>query len=1050
MEALYKSPMRVYLLLGVLAAWGILSGLGLSISLFPMSSQVTVSVNVDYGSYSSQQFYESIGRPLEAMLHGVKAGDIPVDKIRAEYRDRSARFLVKYEWGANPDEAQKTLETKAISYLASYDKEIRDSLRVRPWREGGSFLALSFYSPLRSLDEIYQVLDPLMTPIKSHVPDADDYGLWNPESKEITVRLDPTKLARFELSTRQVQTALSDAIFAFAGGTLKIGEKDYQISLPKKASSLEALQTVRVSPVGLEPVLLRDVATVEVALQQESMQKFKTSGVESLILFASPKEGGNIKRMADDIMAGVEATRSQWPADIQYKVLVNPAEFIDKSVEGVLREVAMAAFLAVVVLFFFIGSFKNVATAAIEIPLSLLMAFIMMKLAGMNLNLISLGGLALSAGMNVDGSVVVLENIFRHFEGQPRDLSFDARARLVVEAVNEVKLPIVASTLASLVVFAPLVFTRGLTNSLLGDLAKAVIFSHGLSAIVALVLVPTIRLQLLSKGEVKHVESPFEKYIAAIENFYGRTLRAFLGSTRAQAGLLGLVALALPALLFFVVPRLEKEVIGKPESDWIEVGLRSPLITTAKQNEAEFDALEADLMKHFGDEVLYTFEQVSLSWGGEVMLRLKHRDKVQELLTKIEDTFKNTPTKFYWSDSWTPSELQIPDPPDFRVEILGGTPLRRQQVGHDLDEQLRDPDVFGKVQSTPSNEVQKGLLVSPLPYLVSQPEVLSRYDLSHFLRVATDGVLVDKVVEKNVTLPLYLRMPKEISTSLEQLSALPVGFDKRLVPVSALARISIAEKDPAVYRENEQAMTILEGRVKKSDKATSQERLAKARTIVETYRAHLAAAPEAERKDNPVVTIAQADKELTDALDQLKWAVLISIALIFLTMVLQLGDLVHSLLVLVAIPLGLIGVVVSLWVFHSSLSLNSGLGTILLNGIAVANSILLVDFIRKRHQQGMPAFDAVLSASTARLRPILMTSLCTVLGMFPIALGWGEGGKTLQPLGIAVCGGLWLSMSLTLYLVPCLQYQYLRVKAARKRASQPAGASSALAPEFHR
>lgn len=349
--------------------------------------------------------------------------------------------------------------------------------------------------------------------------------------------------------------------------------------------------------------------------------------------------------------------------------------------------------------------------------------------------------------------------------------------------------------------------------------------------------------------------------------------------------------------------------------------------------------------------------------------------------------------------------------------------------------------MLGKVQSTPSNEVQKGLIVSPLPYLVSQPEVLTRYDLSHFLRVATDGILVDKVVEKNVTLPLYLRMPPEIGRSLEQLEALPVGFERRLVPVSALAKISIQEKEPAIYRENEQAMTVLDGRVKKSEKTETAQRVQKARTAVDEYRAKLGLVDEKLRKDNPVVTIAQADKELTDALDQLKLAVLISIALIFLTMVIQLGDLVHSLLVLVAIPLGLIGVIVSLWVFRSSLSLNSGLGTILLNGIAVANSIILVDFIRKKSQAGMAPFDAVLSASTARLRPILMTSLCTVLGMFPIALGLGEGGKTLQPLGIAVCGGLWLSMSLTLYLVPSLQFQYLRMKAAKRRA--PAGASVA-------
>ncbi len=180
-------------------------------------------------------------------------------------------------------------------------------------------------------------------------------------------------------------------------------------------------------------------------------------------------------------------------------------------------------------------------------------------------------------------------------------------------------------------------------------------------------------------------------------------------------------------------------------------------------------------------------------------------------------------------------------------------------------------------------------------------------------------------------------------------------------------------------------------------------------------------------------------KELQEALHQLEWAVAISIFLIFITMVVQLGDLIQSLLVLVAIPLGFIGVIVSLWVFKSSLSLNSGLGTILLNGIAVANSIILVDFIQKMFQSGQTALEATLNASTTRLKPILMTSLCTVLGMLPIAVGMGEGGKILQPLGIAVCGGLWVSMLLTIFFVPALQYQYLRSREnkANLRKSRP-------------
>ncbi len=1054
MQGLYSRPLRVYLLLGALAIWGVISGLNLSISLFPMSNQPTVSVSVNYGSYSSQQFFDSVGRELEPLLQGAKADGVPVDKITSSYRDKQVRYKVTFDWGANPDEAVKAVENAARSKLARYEDAIRNSLEVYTWNEGGGAFFVSFYSPMRSLDDVYQTLEPLITPLASKIPDAGSFGLWNPNQKEITVRLSPERLAQNRLTTRQVENAISDSIFAFGGGTLRLGEKEYQIQLPKKAASVDQLSLIRVSPVGQDPVLLKDVAEIEVVVTQESAQKFRTSGVESLILFSMPKEGGNVKRMADDIMAQLSATSSQWPSDIKFNVLVNPSETINRSINGVLREVGIAAFLAVLVLFFFIGSFRNVVTASIEIPLSLLLAFILMRLTGMNLNLISLGGLALSAGMNVDASVVVLENIFRHFEGKPKGLPYEEKAKIVVGAVREVQLPIIASTLASLVVFLPLVFTRGLTNSLLGDLAKAVLFSHGLAAIVALVLVPTIRLHLLRKGEMQHGDGRFEPFLRRIENAYAHLLRRFLNSGLAQGIALASVAVALPLLVLLVVPNLKKEVIGKPESDWLIVGVNSPTFTTIKQMDSEVEVLEADVVKNFGDDVLYTFTQINGSSSGNVMVKLRDRGRVEALIQKGEELYKNTPTKFYYVVSWSPSELRIPEAVDYRIEVTGGSARRRQQVAYDVREILSDPTVYDNVNASPSTDVQKGLIVLPLLNLTSQPEVLSRHDLSHFLRVATDGVFVDRIYDRNAALPIYLRMPEERSRSVEAISSLPIGFDNRLIPVGALARVTIQEKEPPIYRENQQSMSLLEGKLKKVNSKLAPERLEKARNAIASYREKLAADPDpARRLDNPLVIEGQGDKVLTDALEQLKWAVLISIALIFLTMVLQLGDIVHSLLVLVAIPLGIIGVIVSLFVFGSTLSLNSGLGTILLNGIAVANSIILVDFIKKQHDSGMGALEAVLSASRARLRPILMTSMTTVLGMFPIALGHGEGGKTLQPLGISVCGGLWLSMSLTIFLVPALQYQYLRWKQEKSAAwrsgydSQAAVAVTAGAPE---
>jgi HAE1 family hydrophobic/amphiphilic exporter-1 len=1024
MIQLFTRPLRVYVTLGALALWGVLSGLQLPISLFPTSSQTTVMVNVPVGALSATQFFEAYGKDLEGDLQSIKIDNFQVKELRADYKNQQAVYRVVFGWGADPEKAMLEIRNRVNARFSTASEAVRRGIRVNSWRENSGFLAVSFYSPLRSLDELYQILEPMISPMNGKIQDADGVGLFNPNRKEITVTLMPEKLAQYEISTPQVQAAIQAAVIGLNGGNLKLGEKEYLIDLPKTVDGMDSLARVRVSDRGRAPIFLKDISKITTGISKESRQKFKTSGVESLILFATPKEGGNVKNMSDQIMDQLKVLEKQWPSDVQFKVLVNPSEFINKSVLSVVKEVFLAAFLAVVVLFVFIGSFKNVITAAIEIPLSLLLAFILMRLTGMNLNMISLGGLALSAGMNVDASVVVLENIVRHFEHQKGHLSYLEKARVILDAVNEVKLPIIASTLASLVVFFPLIFTQGLTHSLLGDLAKAVIFSHGFSAVVALILVPTIRLQLLSRGTQLEVHSPFENGLKRLESLYRKTLEIFLDSKSLQKIVFSSVVVLLVLLVGFALPHLKKEVIGKPESDWLMVGVSSPVFSTTKQVESELESLEQDLNANFGPEFLYTFTQIQGTNNGFIMLRLKDKKKVEGLVQQAEDRYKNTPTKFYWVEAWNPSELEIPDPPTFRLEITGGAPEKRLQMAQDVRTLLVEKGIFEKVQVTPTSETEKQITLRPFTQSGSESEVLSKVDVSHYLRVVTEGVYVDRIFQNQQELPIYLRLSQDSVTSLDHVKALPIGFEGRLIPLGALADLSMEMKPPRLYQENQTPMVVVEARENKSQLHLKEEKKKQAHEALLEFKSK----QDSGKPGMPSLVEVQPDKDLQESLTQLKWAVIISVLLVFLVMVLQLGDIIHSLLVLVAIPLGFVGVVLSLFIFQSSLSLNSGLGTILLNGIAVANSIILVDFIKKLFEEGRGAKVATIEASLARVRPILMTSLTTVLGMLPIALGFGEGGKILQPLGIAVCGGLWISTLLTLYIVPALQFVYLSRK----------------------
>ncbi len=1021
MGSIYKTPLRVYLVLGLLALWGVISGFSLPISLFPDSSKPTISITVPYGDLTSEEFSRRYGNAIETRLQGILIDGKIVENLTSQYRSQNVQFTAEFQWGTPGEKALRDTQTLMAALSGSWPEEIRLSYRVDQRNENGGFLALSFYSPTRSLDQVYDELKPLLEPLSAKVPDAAGVELYNPNQKHVEIQISPERLASLHLLPIDIEQAIRSGNSSFSGGHLRAGENSFSIEFQRDIQSLENLKSLPILTRSGARLQLKDVAEIQLLPQTKSSMSFKTSGIPSLILFASPKPGGNIKKMADDLLNEIERLRPQMQADLEFKVLVNPSEFINSSIKSVFHEVGLAAFLAVLILLLFIGSFKNVATAAVEIPMSIILAFILMKFFGVNLNLISLGGLALSAGMNVDASVVVMENIFRHFEGSPSNMSQEQRLALVMKAVREVWAPIVASTIASLVVFIPLIMTSGLTNSILGDLAKAVVFSHAMSAIVALVLVPTVRLQMMRSEKNFHLKSPIERQFQWLENFYARVLTGFIASKKSQYVVYASLIAVLVGLVTFVLPRLPKEIIGRPETDWVILGVTTPTFTESRQLDSFAEKLEFDLMQKFENKIAYTFTQLHGANNGEIMMRLKDRKDMDGIWKKLEEEFPNSPTVFYWVEPWNPSELPIPNPPHLRWEVRGGTPTERMKTAEELRLMLSESQVFPRVNTKPDSTKDEQIVMKPAFDILAKmerPQAVTISDLSQYVRVSTEGKYVGDLTVGTRSYAMDLSSVTQRVKNVEDLQGLPVSLGSKIVPLGALSSIQSQAEPPGLFRYNSAELTILTARENESNKSQIPQKQAEAKKLLDDWQAK-------KTKSKVSVIATVADQEIQDALEQLKWALAISVLLVFVTMVIQFGDLVSALLVLVAIPSGLIGVIVSLFIFRSTLSLNSVLGMILLNGIAVANSIILVDFMKKLVDEGMGPFQAAVTASRARLRPILMTSLTTVLGMLPIAFGFGEGGRILQPLGIAVAGGLWISMLLTLLLVPALQATYL-------------------------
>ncbi len=1007
MKFLFQNPLRVYLVLFILFIVGIFSGTQLPISLFPNSSKVTVRVGIPLYSMSPSDFFQDYGYRLESQL---KALDLKINSMTAEYAFGDVSYEIDFDWSVGGDVALSKVREIMSGASAAFPELMRQNYRVDKWSENRTFVALAFYSERKSPDEIYNLIQPTLEPEILAVKEVQNAYLYNPQKKEIILEFLPEKLSSFGLHPNQLEEILKNAMREFNGGRIEYQDRKTQIYFDRWIKTKSDLENFSFYINKKQIVYLKDIADIRTSAGETSENIFRTSGSSSLIMWAGPKPGANVKKMSEELISIVNKNKKLWPDDIKFKFLVNPAEFINSSVQHVAFEVALAALLAVVILFLFIGSLKNVITAAVEIPLSIILALILMKLFDMNLNLISLGGLALSAGMNVDASVVVIENIFRHLKLFPSKTKLD----VIVGAVSEVYKPILVATLASLIVFFPIVFTTGLTNSLLGDLAKTVLFSHGLSAVVALILVPTVRLHFASWFAAES-HSPIEGLLHRLEEFYERTLNHLIQNKKLVAWISVVVLGVFISFVTLLLPRLPKELIGKPESEWLVLNANSKDWQTLEDYDSGISAIDNLLREKYAANIDYTFSEMGRGWGS-VMIRLKSKRDLEFLKKEIEKLYPDSPTLKVGVDAWNPSELPIPDPAPFLVNITGSDYKKRAEIAETFLQELNDQMLFSRTRIFP--DVTQNYALNVRTYRPQyDPRSISSYiylsSRSRFLTNVKDDK-TDKSISVNV------QFPKKYTQSLQDLKAMPYYQEQRVVPMAAVGTFEFVDDPKGFFRSDGKDIVQIKGRL--NDPKDKDRIVKSAKEFLEKFK------EKHKDESNVKIELQDSEKEITDSINQLLAAVLISIALIFLLMVLLFGNWIDALLILLAIPFGIMGTLLSLTVFRSELSLNSTLGVILLNGISVANSIILVDFIKQLKSQGMSAKESAISAARIRLRPILMTSMTTVIGMLPIALGFGAGGKILQPLGISVSGGLWVSMLFTLYFVPTLQCYYYEWK----------------------
>jgi CzcA family heavy metal efflux pump len=865
--------------------------------------------------------------------------------------------------------------------------------------------------------------------------------------RQIMVDIDPAKLTAKGLSARDVSDAINLQNLILPAGTVKMGEREYNVRLNSSPEVVSALNDLPVKQVNGATILLRDVAQVRDGFEVQT-NIVRENGKRSVLLTVLKNGGASTLDVVRKLRAEMESVMDRGPKQrgMKHRFLFDQSLFVEASLKGVLMEATLAAVLTGLMILLFLGSWRSTLIVAISIPLSILISIIVLSLFGQTINLMTLGGLALAVGMLVDDSTVEIENIHRNL-GQGKEINL-----AILDGAQQIAVPAFVSTLAICIVFAPVFFLTGAAKSLFIPLAMAVVFAMLASYLISRTLVPTL-VKYLLRGELQmyqthghhtqgglvwRLHDAFNDGFEKLRERYRATLDWCLDHRRGVMAVFLLVPLA-SGLLYFVVGQ---DFFPDVDTGSFRLHVRAPSGTRLEATEEIVQEIGDELRKMIpahdlagvldnvgmatsGSTIAYADPATIGSADAEILVSLRENRKgtTREYMRQIRRTL---PAKF-------PGLVFFFEPPDMVSQILNfglPAPIDIQVVGRDKGNYAIAQEIQRQVARIPGAvdvHLHQPLDVPELRIDVDRTKAselgLTQSDVANSVLVSLSG--------NSQTAPNYwmdprganyrviVQTPQYALDSIEKMGSTPVmprsGQNVQLL--GNLAAVSRRAGVAVVNHYNVQPVYDIYAAVEGRDlKAVADE-------VDKIVRKEQERAP----KGTTIVMRGQVNS-MRNSFMGLAGGLVIAILLVYFLMVVNFQSWLDPFIIAMALPAALAGILWMLCATRTTLSVPSLMGAIMAMGVATANSILMVTFANDRREEGADARTAALDAGFTRLRPVLMTALAMIIGMLPMSLGLGEGGEQNAPLGRAVIGGLVFATVSTLFFVP-LVYSALRTRA---------------------
>lgn len=998
-----KRPVFATVMNLILVILGIIGLTYLGVRDYPSVDPPIITVSASYVGANADVIETQVTEPLEAALNGIPG----IRSLSSTSRDGSSRITVEFQLDVDLETAANDVRDKVSGVQRRLPRDMDPPTVSKADADSQPIFGISLRSDRRDLIDLSRYAENYYKERLQTIPGVSNVDIWGEKRYSVRLRMNPTKLAAHGLTPMDVQSAVSRENIELPSGRIEGDNTELTIRTLGRLMSIEDFNNLVVSRKENRVVRFRDLGVAEV--DAENVRHIaKRNGIPMVNCVLIPQPGANYIDIADrayEVMADLE---KDLPDDIDASISFDNTVFIRSSIKEVQTTIFEAFLMVVLIIFAFLRNWRTTLIPVLTIPISLVSSFFVMYIAGFSINILTLLALVLAIGLVVDDAIVMMENIYTKIERgmTPLQAGFKGSA--------EIFFAVIATTVVLVAVFVPIIFLEGTTGRLFREFSVVISGAVCVSSFVALTFTPMISTKLLTRHSGENwLYRKTEPFFEGLNNFYRRLLEKFL-KVRYWAVIITLVS---GVGIFFLWRALPSEMAPIEDRSNININATAPEGTTF-----EYINRYADELNAFLEETVPEQEKIIEFAGGgggnRASLNLwlvspENRSRTQQ---EIADELAPKVRRF------TGARTIVSQRQTFGGG-RGGLPVSYVIQAKNLDDLKRVlPTFMDKVNQSivfSASDVNLKFTKPELTISINRNKAaamgVSVQDIAQTLQLTMSEQRVGYYIMDGKQYQILSQLDRENRNKPDDLKRIYVRNNAgKLIHLDNLITMEESSTPPQLYRYD------------RFVSATVSAGLSKGRTISQGLEEMDRIADEV-LDDDFKTTLSGSSKDFVESSSSLLFAFMLALLFIYLVLAAQFESFRDPLIIMVTVPLALIGALVSLWYFHQTMNIFSQIGIIMLIGLVSKNGILIVEFANQRKLAGLSMQEAIRESSVARLRPILMTSLTTILGIMPMAMATGAGAESRIAMGIAVVGGMLFSTMLTLFVVPAM-YTYLSAK----------------------